>query len=251
MSDVEVQDPQSGDDPVQDTANPQTTGDEPQSDAAPQTETGDDSQEGQNADQLPKFHYQFSKDYQGHDYLKDFEKPDDLAKAYIELKENSENSAEEVGDPESFDYSEVELPEEVGEEQVSELQEEMKELAKKSGLSQKQAQEVYRHLVGDYKQILDRQKEQQQENETALQKELGDDFNEKLTEAHRAYERLGSKEFGDLLDSYGLGSHPTVVKAFLNLHEKIGEDTLVEGRGSGESRDIEQEWFPNSSKSWH
>lgn len=252
MSDVAVQDPQkSGDDPVQDTANPQNGADDSQN-ANPQGSSGDDSQSGQDAaGELPKLHYQFSKDYQGHEYLKDFKKPDDLAKAYIELKEKGGDSAEDVGNPEEYDYSVVELPEEVGEDQAKELHADMKELAKNSSLTQKQAQEVYKHLVNDYKNILEKQKQQQQENEKTLRQEYGDNVKEKLTEAHRAYERLGSKEFGDLLDSRGLGSHPTVVKAFLNLHEKVGEDTLVEGKPAGDSRDIEKEWFPNSSKSWN
>lgn len=255
MADVAVQDPQTGDDPVQDTANPQSAADDPNVD--PQKGAGDDSQTDQaGANELPKFHYQFSKDYQGHEKLKDFQKPDDLAQAYIELVEKanaveteSGESGEDVSvqDASEYDFTGIEDPTgQIGGEDVQEV----KDLAYKLKLSKDQARGLYESVVSDLNSMIEKQdqsKQQQAEaNDTALRKEFGDQFKEKATEAHRAYEQLGSKEFGDLLDSYGLGNHPDVVKTFLNIHEKISEDSLVEGGPGGGERNIAKEWFPNS-----
>lgn len=249
-----VQDPQHGDDPVQDTANPQDGVDDSQN-ANPQGEHGDDSQQVQTeAKELPKFHYQFSKELQGHDAFEGMEKPDDLANSYIELKQKlekleGEKSGEEVSveSTEEYDFSKIQAPEGVTEEDVTSV----KELAYNLGLSKEKAQELYKSIVSDYQKAVEQQQQQQEKHKEELKKEFGDEFNSKITEAHRAYEVLGSKELGDLLDSAGLGNHPTVVKAFLNMHEKIGEDSLIEGSGgTGKQRNIEKEWFPESSKTW-
>lgn len=253
MSDTLVQDPQSGDDPVQ-TANPDGVDEQTQS--APQQPDQDDSQQDQGeAKELPKFHYQFSKELQGHEALRDMQKPDDLANAYLELKEKVDNGSTgedaSVESAENYDFTGIEYPQDfVTEEDVNSV----KELAYDLGLSQEKASKLFESIVKDAQSVMEsnkqKQEEAQQQHEETLKKEFGDSFKEKITQAHRAYETLGSKELGDLLDSHGLGSHPDVVKAFLNIHEKIGEDSLVEGEGTGNKRNIEEEWFPNSSKAW-
>ncbi|MCF7939678.1 MAG: hypothetical protein K9L68_13860 [Spirochaetales bacterium] len=259
MSDTLVQDPQvNGDDSVQETANP-SVADEQQG-AAPKKTVKDDSQsdQGEVSKELPKFHYQFSKELQGHEALKEMQRPDDLANAYIQLNEKvqkleGEGSGENVSaeSVEDYDLSGVEYPEDmVTDDDISSI----KELALNLGLSKTQASKLFESVVKDAKTAIDnnkaQQEEEQKQNEATLKKEFGDSFQEKITEAHRAYEKLGSKELGDLLDSYGLGTNPVVVKAFLNMHEQIGEDSLIEGAGEGSNRNVEQEWFPNSSKAW-
>jgi len=68
-------------------------------------------------------------------------------------------------------------------------------------------------------------------NEVKADPELGKAEN--LAIAKKAVDTFGTPELRDLLNSTGMGNHPTVVRFMLNAGKTISEDTIVAGRTGG------------------
>ena len=68
-------------------------------------------------------------------------------------------------------------------------------------------------------------------NEVKADPELG--RAENLAIAKKAVDTFGTPELRDLLNSTGMGNHPTVVRFMLNAGKTISEDTIVAGRTGG------------------
>lgn len=146
---------------------------------------------------------------------------------------NTEQKAE-AGAPE--EYAEFTVPE--GLTLDAELTGEFKDLAKKMGLTQENAQNVADLGV----KMLQKWGAAQQEAVIAQQaqwaeasrsdKEFGGDaFESNLAIAKKAVDALATPELRQLLDSTGLGSHPDMIRAFYRAGKALSEDTLVTGQG--------------------
>lgn len=74
----------------------------------------------------------------------------------------------------------------------------------------------------------------------------GDKLNASLATAHKARDAFGTPELVEVLDAYGLGNHPAVVKFFVNAGRAISEDVLVQGSsGAAPTRNAAQVLFPS------
>lgn len=62
----------------------------------------------------------------------------------------------------------------------------------------------------------------------------GANFEAALAESQAAIGRFGSPEFKALLDTFGLGNHPEVIRTFRGIGKAISEDTHVKGAGNGQ-----------------
>lgn len=77
-------------------------------------------------------------------------------------------------------------------------------------------------------------------------KEIGGDKHaEHLATAHKAFEAFGTKELRSLLDEYGLGDHPEIVRWAYRVGKAISEDTLVKGNPPAKPVDPAKKLFPN------
>lgn len=242
--------------------------------------TGDTGATGSGAE-VPKWIYQLSGDLQKDERLSSFSKPDELAKAYLEYAGKADRLVElpgeddqdgwnslygKLGRPENPDGYDFEGVNTEGLDGIEDADlKEFRDLAYKLGLSQSQAKQLLEYSVNELKSAVstldadEKAKREQAEKQAAekqaamkaekmkkieaLKKEYGDDFELIVQKAHRAFEAVGGKELGEYLDSTGLGDDPVLVRAFLEIADKIGEDTLLSGaRVEGTSGS----WYPNT-----
>ena len=124
------------------------------------------------------------------------------------------------------------------------------ETAHKLGLLPKQAEALvkyYNNLNKSQSEQLENQAiEAQTKTETELKKEFGPQFNKRLDQAKRlAVNTLGEDFLNKtiLQDGSRLGDNLEVIKAFSNLADKLSEDEIVKGEGSGyqTAKDIEKQ----------
>jgi hypothetical protein len=220
--------------------------------------------------ETPRWIYQLSGDLQKDERLSGLGTMDELAKAYLEYagkadrlieipgEDDAEGRAElfkRLGRPETpdgYEFTGVEIPELISDEELKTF----RTLAHELGLNKVQAQKLLEHSIADLngmnEQVTSQQKAEEEQKAAEKQKKIetleskyGDNFAEVVTKAHRAYEAVGSKEFGEYLDSNGLGDDPVMVDAFLAIYEKIGEDTLFGSSRSGSAG--ETDWYPNTT----
>jgi hypothetical protein len=62
-----------------------------------------------------------------------------------------------------------------------------------------------------------------------LKKEWGSNFEKNISKANAAVKLFGGKDFTELLKNTGLDSHPTMVKVFEKIADRMGEASLVDG----------------------
>ncbi|ADK81908.1 hypothetical protein [Sediminispirochaeta smaragdinae] len=265
---------------MSDIMDPQTTGDNPNNDngagANAGAEGAGEQQQAQQTQQtttsdLPRWMYQLSGDLQKDDRLSGFTKPDELAKAYLDYAGKADKLIELPGEkdaegwkkfygklgrpetPEGYDFSGVSIPETIEKSELADF----RNMAHELGLSKAQAAKLLEHSIADLNSITTKADEnakaeaqkkldEKKQKIGALVEKYGDNFEEIVTKAHRAYEAVGSKELGEYLDSSGLGDDPVMVGAFLSIAEKIGEDTLF-GSSHGGGRDEGADWYPNTN----
>lgn len=111
---------------------------------------------------------------------------------------------------------------------------------KEAGLTQEQAQKlanVYATQMSRVQESLVEQHTRQvQEWAKAVRedKEIGGaNFDANVKVAQRAIARFGDAELKQVLDQYGLGNHPALVRAFLKAGREIKEDNLELGGAAG------------------
>ena len=112
----------------------------------------------------------------------------------------------------------------------------MNSFAKENGLTNKQAQLLLDRQneqmnLFAQKQI-DLAKEQISNYETQVKADPdigGNNFNQSITTAQRVLTQFASPGFRDLLDKTGFGSHPEMIKTFVNIGKLMQNDTLVNG----------------------
>ena len=139
-----------------------------------------------------------------------------------------------LGTPENADGYKYDLPEDhrIEDDVLKNFSNE----AVKLGLLPHQAQGIMKYYNGVINKGVDDQtahmKVSQEESEKELRKEYGATFDRQIQSAKNlAHATLGKEFVTDTLlqDGSRLGDNPTVIKAFVNLANKLSEDVMVKG----------------------
>ncbi len=72
-------------------------------------------------------------------------------------------------------------------------------------------------------------REQQQNWAQQTRAMLGEKWQEEVSHAVRAADRLGGPQLRQLLEETGLGNHPAMVRAFAQVGKRMAEDVFVNG----------------------
>lgn len=172
-------------------------------------------------------------------------------------KEPQADNEELFGMPENYDYSNIQLPENVV------LDEDMtgqfNEIAKKLNLSQKAADEfmalgvqqvnkINEILPQKIEEYVNNQLEQQKADYKLLlnsDKELGGaNLKQTLIDANEAYTAFANDEVMDALSKYGLNNYPPIVKMFRDIGRQLKDDTIHQSGGNKKQRTA-ADWFPS------
>lgn len=144
-----------------------------------------------------------------------------------------------IGRPEAADkYA---LPEDVQAHEGLDLATEKKaisEIAFKHGLSQKQAEGIFKDYIDSVNQKFTQSEAKVKESfDQAVVSAFGNDFKESLGLAKRGAKALG---IANKLDSEGLSANPTVLQLCAELGKLVGEDTLENGSAKGKESFLEE-----------
>ncbi len=171
----------------------------------------------------------------------------DAEKALYEQKKEmlEKNKAEDLekdtllaSEEETIDDIEIEFPEAYGKEEV----EAIKKFAKSLKLNKDQAL----GLAKLSKQLEENSKQKQAEQQKNWEEELENDsevgkknFLKNLEYAKIALHKFDTNnELRTLLNESGYGSHPIVVKFFINLGKKLNEDRFVHGENAKKNKPL-------------
>lgn len=170
----------------------------------------------------------------------------------VEKPDSEETEDKPDGAPEEYEDFKYEegvdpLPEEV----VSDL----KEFAKELNLTQDQAQALADREVRAAKRADDSNLEVWQETQKEWQeaakadKEYGGaKFNESVALAMNAISKFGTPEFAQVLNEYGFGNNPEVVRFFYRVGKAMSSDQMFTGKGgAGTPRDPASILYPNQN----
>jgi hypothetical protein len=215
----------------------------------------------QDTPSTPAWMAQLPGNLQGNEQLAGFSSIGELANAYLHTgtdaqpteaggTEKPDDPADTVpDDPSAYELTRPDSwPENVpwSEQQWTALAEKAHEL----GMTKRQAQEVFNLLTeqvqSSYTQAQENFKAQKQEGLQKLQQELGDEYQGKLELARRAYESLGGEELKEFLAASGLDDHPTFVRTFVEIANRISDDAFIPGSSAGAQGSIEKSWYPNT-----
>ena len=109
------------------------------------------------------------------------------------------------------------------------------EEAHRVGLSKSQAAALVRWqttLQQDQMGLYEQQNiEAMQQSESAMRKEFGNAFEEKLSMAQDVVKKFGGDELVQVLNETGLGNSPEVIRAFANIAKVISNDEVIGGGG--------------------
>lgn len=75
----------------------------------------------------------------------------------------------------------------------------------------------------------------------------GSNLKGNLSIAAKAIDAFGGKELREVLDATGLGNHPLLVKAFVQIGKAIADDRLAGGGAGGASQRDARSMYPNSN----
>ena len=75
----------------------------------------------------------------------------------------------------------------------------------------------------------------------------GAKLRENLGVAAKAIDAFGGKELREILDATGLGNHPVLVKAFVQIGKAIADDRLAGGGAGGTQQRDARSLYPNSN----
>ena len=115
-----------------------------------------------------------------------------------------------------------------------------REFAHQTGLTQDQAENIL-NLYGDIQEEEKTQRAKEIEDlaldtKINLQKEWGRNYEGKIDMATRAFAQFSSPELKSIMNETGLGNHPEMIRAFSQIGEILGEDSLVVGTGMGSTQ---------------
>lgn len=192
------------------------------------------------------------EDLRDHEGLKKYSSVESLAKGYINAasmlgrdklvmpKSDDEwgdfyNQIGRPEDPNGYEFEKIDLPEGTPIDEAA--LEEFKQVAHKTGLTAKQANELqkwYMEQTGQqFEGMIRGAEDEMAEAQTQLRSEWGNAYDKNLNQAMRAIREFGGDELVAELDSTGLGNNVQLVKAFAQAGEKIMGDTALEGGMEG------------------
>jgi len=141
---------------------------------------------------------------------------------------------EKLGRPKTADGYKFDLPQD---KQVDEVSLKFSSQAHKLGLLPSQAQgmvKFYNEITAKSLQDADNKALAARETSTKeLKQEWGQAFDQKVSQAATLAKSVGATELLDtnLADGTKLGDHPVMIKAFAELANKMGEDSIVQASG--------------------
>lgn len=155
-------------------------------------------------------------DLREHEFVKNFEKPGDLVKSYIELKNGLPKVPET---PEGYDFVDKDIP----------IAKEYQEISHKVRLTPEQSKTLYEWYNSKVKEL--------ETNESKLLDELkkewrGETFEKNQLIAQNAFKRVADEEAISFLEhttvnGVKLGNHPSFLKMFKRIGDLISEDTAL------------------------
>ncbi len=117
------------------------------------------------------------------------------------------------------------------------FQDNFKEVLHSNGVLPRQAQKLVDFYNEYTTKAISDSKEQQIGEKTnslnSLKAEWGDKFNKNIEVAKHTFQKFVDKETMDYLNQAGFTSDPRVFKVFTKIGEMLGEDKIVDPRGSG------------------
>ena len=203
----------------------------------------------------PNWREMLSEDIRGDERLAKFETLEGLAKSYINAEQmigrekipmpKSDEEWQDVynrlGRPESaegYEFEPVEVPE--GFPMDEEALKQFKDVAHKTGLTAKQANELqkwyFQQNAGNFENMVRAAEDEYNESQANLRKEWGTAYDQKLATAMRAVREFGGDELVKTLEESGLGNNAALVKTFAEIGSKISGDVSIEGNGADGAR---------------
>lgn len=224
--------------------------------------------------QVPAYQDAYPMALRGHAALKDFQKPADVATAYIEASERlkasegrtyipGENATSEewgafrkgMGVPDSRDGYDLHLPDTMDRDVAGGMADWLKDRAYEIGLPQKATADLFDSWVKDIsegeKVKHETEVRSKQERLDALKKKYGKDWEATQNSAKDFVKKhLGEEVHTSMLEKQLLDD-PTYLGALAELSKKIGEDTIPSGSAPpSQAADLEtqlkNEMFPNT-----
>ena len=163
---------------------------------------------------------------------------DKILKPRDDWKEDDWNKFyNELGRPETAEkYQKPETKLAEGMEMSDEVMGEALKLFHKSGLTQKQSNEVFGFYIdlinGQVESATQESQKTQREAVESLKNDFGDKYDENLDVAQSVVKKFGDEELIKFLDESGIGDSPLMIKLFAKIGGSLIEDTAV-GTGKG------------------
>jgi|TARA_R110001592_G_scaffold13613_1_gene62250 hypothetical protein len=137
-----------------------------------------------------------------------------------------------LGRPKEYEFEKAELPE--GMSYNEDMEKQMKNMMHESGLTNKQANDLYKGYMGymgtQYSEQAAQSEGQKQEWFKELQKDLGKAFDQEVDLSQRAARELGGDDFLKWLDTSGQGNNPMFVKMFAKVGKMMSEGGAEPGK---------------------
>jgi hypothetical protein len=167
--------------------------------------------------------------------------------------EGSDEEAEDSEESKEVDYSDLKAPE--GSKLNSADSEKIIEFAKENNLSKDAAEKLLKQVSESREEYFSslqtefKEKVKQWESDTKADKEVGGDgFKKNVELSRQVVERFGTKEFKDMVNNTGFGSHPEVVRMFSRIGKAMDSDSFVKsGSKSSGERSIEEIFYGKSN----
>lgn len=148
------------------------------------------------------------------------------------------------------EYTDFEVPEDgkMSEDQLTAL----KATAKELNLTQDKAQELVNREAAVRKEESESQlqlwRDQNNEWKDASRKDKefgGEKFDESVVAAKSALKRFGNPELAQVLDDYGMGNHPEVIRFLTKVGSAMKEDSMHQGNAGDAPKDPASILYPN------
>jgi hypothetical protein len=180
------------------------------------------------------------------------DKPDNDDTDGVKTQDGDADKGKPEGAPDEYEDFKVADGVELTEEQVNDI----KATAKELDLSQEKAQALVDREVAARKEESESQLQvwRDQNNEwkkaARTDKEFGGEkFDESVVAAKAALRRFGNSELSQVLDDYGMGNHPEVIRFLVKVGNSMKEDSMHNGVGGEQApTDIADILYPNQGK---
>ena len=216
-----------------------------------------------NQDQSLGWRAALPDEYKEHEFVKTFQKPGDFVKTALEIKtehdslktkmENAlfkpgENSTPDevsafykaLGTPDKPEDYEIPKPE--GMDHSPDMEKWARETFHNARLNKDQAAVIAKEWNGFIKGLADSEStakaNELQAAQENLKKEWGAEYDKELEFTKRGLAQFNGGEFASLLDDPKIGNHPVLIKLFNTIGKKIGEDSTLQGKQSGDKLNV-------------